>query len=258
MAKANPNRQRIPDAIWNLAQDFLAYEKTAVLSGIFALKDGYHNAPINLRVNDYSLKDVAADRLGSRQFAAALDVSMPTAQMRKYTKRLVDAAQRRDPRLYPPGKPPVLREIIGTLDGKTVTCYMLVGGVPQGVGADAGFDYGRDKTHLWHLHLSIIRLYADDDDALAGVLSILKGEPMSKPLTEDTIVRYKTDGTVKYSTTSSKILDYFTSLHYYVMTVRNAVAAGFAEVVGELRKPLPDSDVERIAEAVAAKLRPQD
>jgi peptidoglycan hydrolase-like protein with peptidoglycan-binding domain len=56
---------------------------------------------------------------------------------------------------------------------------MLTGGKPQGVGADSGPDSGRDKSHLWHIHISFIRKFAELWDAFERVLSILKGETYS-------------------------------------------------------------------------------
>lgn len=175
MAILNPSPRRISGAIWRLWTDFDAHEPEALLGGVYAAKPGYHNFRDALPSSDYSVEDVAADRRGPGGYASALDISLPPEQMRLYTARLDRAARQRDPRLYT-SRGPVLREFIGTLDSRTVYCYVLVGGRPLGVGADAGPDPGRDETHLWHVHLSFIRQFCDDWSALDGVLSVLVGE----------------------------------------------------------------------------------
>jgi hypothetical protein len=165
-------------AIWRLWSEFDRFEPSALLSGIYAPKNGYHNYRTALSVSDYSRR-LAADMRGSGSKASAIDLTLSDAAMRKYTMRLDHAARRRDPRLYSAAGP-VLREFIGTLDSKTVYCYVLTGGKALGVNADAGPDPGRSKTHLWHIHLSIIRQFCEDWDALSGVLSVLMGQSLQE------------------------------------------------------------------------------
>lgn len=174
----NPSPDHISPALW-------AFQERAVAvtggeqSGVYANKPGYHNARDQLPVTDYSRADVAADREGLGRWAAATDIKMDDrAGMIRHTARLDQAAAVRDPRLYPPGAPPVLREFIGTLDGVLPYCYVLTGGRQLGLPSDASEDWRRDDSHLWHLHLSIIRRYAANADALDGVLSVLSGEPL--------------------------------------------------------------------------------
>jgi hypothetical protein len=174
---ANPNPGLITDAMWWFWTQFDAHEKTALLGGIYANKAGYHNKRSALPAKDYSTgRDVANDKLGPSDKACAIDLTMSAAAMKLYTKRLDTAARARDPRLYINGQP-ILREFIGTLNGTSVYCWVFVGGRALGVGADAGPDPGRDKSHLWHVHLSVIRKFIDNKAALAQILSILKGEP---------------------------------------------------------------------------------
>ena len=175
---ANPNPSRISAAIWRLWSDFDRLEPSALLGGVYAAKPGYHNYRYALPSSDYSVGDVSGDRRGSGNMASAIDLSLSDSAMRKYTGRLDSAARGRDPRLYSP-RGPVLREFIGTKDNRSVYCYVLVGGRPLGVGADAGSDPGRDETHLWHIHLSIIRQFCEDWSALDGVLSVLRGESLA-------------------------------------------------------------------------------
>lgn len=172
---SNPNPTRISDPIWGLWTDFLAYNPDAKLGGIYADKAGYHNYRNNLPSNDYSVEEVANDRLGPGDKASAIDITLSAGDMVKFSTRLANACKSRDPRLFIGGEP-VIREFIGTLDNKNVYCYMLTGGKAQGVPTDAGVDWGRDTSHLWHVHISFIRKFINSELAMSGILSILKGE----------------------------------------------------------------------------------
>lgn len=154
-------------------------------SGIDADKPGYHNKRDELirdgRPSDYSISQVAADARGRGTVSAGIDLKLPdgpNSKMTLYTGRLKAAALARDERLWLYGGP-VLREFIGTVDGENVYCYVLTGGVPLGVGKDSGEDPGRDESHLWHIHLSWIRQYAEDWAAMDAVLSVMFGESLS-------------------------------------------------------------------------------
>jgi len=172
---SNPNPTRISAALWYLWTEIDKFEKSAQYGGSYANKPGYHNYRNTLPAGDYSVGEVSNDRKGSGSKVSALDITLSNAAMIKYSKRLDAAMRAKDKRLYINGQP-ILREFIGTKDGKTVYCYMLTGGKAQGVGADSGPDKGRSKTHLWHIHLSIIRLFCESSDAMERILSIWKGE----------------------------------------------------------------------------------
>lgn len=178
MAKANPNPTRVPEPLWRFWIKFDELEPTAQYGGTYAPKSGYHNYPNALRSTDYSLDEVAADRKGSRTKCSAIDLTMSAAAMVKYTKRLDAAARAKDKRLYIGGVP-IIREFIGTKDNKTVYCYVLTGGRAQGVGADAGPDYGRDRSHLWHIHISIIRQFCESAEAYDRLFSVISGESLA-------------------------------------------------------------------------------
>lgn len=175
----NPNPQRIGDNLWRFWCSYVRRVPGAKLSGIYASKAGYHNYRDAISSNDYSSgRDVTADTRGSGQLASAIDLTLNATQMRDQTILLDNAARSRDERLYVHGGP-TLREFIGTKDGSSVYCWVFTGGVPLGVDGDSGPDPGRDSSHLWHIHNSIIRQYANDRRALDGVLSVMIGESFS-------------------------------------------------------------------------------
>ncbi|WP_051797347.1 hypothetical protein [Catenuloplanes japonicus] len=177
LGAANPNPGQITNEIWRFWGQFDALEPSAQLGGVYAAKPGYHNYRNALATSDYSRADVANDRLGPGDKAAAIDLTMSDTAMRKYTSRMDAAARARDERLFIGGAP-IIREFIGTKDSRTVYCYVLTGGRALGVGADSGPDPGRDETHLWHLHLSIIRRFVATQDAMDRLMSVLRGESL--------------------------------------------------------------------------------
>jgi peptidoglycan hydrolase-like protein with peptidoglycan-binding domain len=154
--------------IWYSAQDSIPGVR---LGGVFADKRGYHNTRKRNQEKwpgDYSIK-LDMDLKGSALLASAIDLTMSTTEMKKRTGYLRRAAlDARDTRLR------ALREFIGTLDGSKVYCRIgSNAGLGQGRGSD---DWGRDSTHLWHAHLSILRAFANDGAALEGINSVLAGE----------------------------------------------------------------------------------
>ena len=81
--------------------------------------------------------------------------------MKIITKRLMDSAKdQNDPRLN------CMREFFGTLDGSTVS----------GWDTYYGKSASSDDSHLWHVHMSILRKYANDKTALGKILAVILGE----------------------------------------------------------------------------------
>lgn len=175
MAALNPNPSRVTNAIWDLWIWFDQLEPTVSLGGIYAAKGGYHD---EARPGDYSVVEVSTDREGPRDKASAIDLTMSDAAMRKYTARLDAAAKARDERLFIGGQA-IIREFIGTKDSRYVYCYVLVGGRARGLASDASEDWNRDSSHLWHLHISIIRKFCANADAMDRLWSVLAGESLS-------------------------------------------------------------------------------
>lgn len=151
------------DAMYNFWLRFKKKEPAVRLGGTYANKPGYHNTRNNNPSGDYS-EQLANDRLGSGDLCAAIDLTMPAAQMKKYSARLLKSGRdMKDPR----GN--YLREFYGTLNGRTV-----VGWDFQAVTSSSS-----DSSHLWHIHVSVLRRYAADAKAFDALYSILVGESVT-------------------------------------------------------------------------------
>ena len=137
---------------------------TAQLGGIYAAKPGYHNKRDNLPPSDYSVQ-TPDDQLGPGNLAAALDITLNTADMPRLTQALIDLTLAGD------GRVQTLREFFGTVNGHDV------------VGMDV-----RDKrwetsddSHLWHVHISVYRRFAGDHDAMDQVADAILGLTTTGP-----------------------------------------------------------------------------
>jgi len=171
-----------PAAIYSLWNKVHAYIPSAELSGIVgdvAHSFGYHLARRDLPGNDYSVQ-LNLDQQGSSANASALDVSLSPDLMKLVTGRLINAAKKKDPRLR------ALREFCGTTDGYTTHNYDLSNGY-EGFGE-------WDDSHLWHVHLSFYRAYADNAAALAPIADVMAGKPLVPKVTDplEVIMSYYT------------------------------------------------------------------
>jgi GH25 family lysozyme M1 (1,4-beta-N-acetylmuramidase)/peptidoglycan hydrolase-like protein with peptidoglycan-binding domain len=147
-----------------------ALSNSSKLGGIYANKPGYHNKRENLPASDYSVAQFAVDRQGPDDEAAAIDWTFPSAQagdyreISKFSKRLYAARNDADDT-----RTKYIREFFGQIDSDSTV---------------EGWDYSKnraassDKSHLWHIHLSIHRKYVNDPLAMKAILSILKGESL--------------------------------------------------------------------------------
>src|SRR5690606_27129541 len=92
----------------------------------------------------------ALDQQGPSDKAAAIDYTMSDAEMRRRTGYLSRAADRNDPRLA------AVREFYGTLDSRNVF------GRIKDSRTGAWRASTSDKSHLWHIHLSVFRAYTNN------------------------------------------------------------------------------------------------
>jgi hypothetical protein len=135
--------------------------KSAQLSGIVgdsAHTYGYHRGRNYVSSSDYSVQQ-ADDRAGPGEAASALDVTMNDADMKTVSKRLNDAVNKKDSRLH------CLREWYGTTNGTSVT----------GRDVRTGNYITSDSSHLWHVHLSFYRKWADDPAEAQKVAAVFNG-----------------------------------------------------------------------------------
>jgi hypothetical protein len=168
-----------PKAIWALFNMIDAAEPAAAMAGIVgntAHRGGYHRSRRwlldNGKSEDYSV-EAPDDKLGNEWACCGLDIGMPLALEAKITHRFVSACVVNDPRLY------ALREVIGTYDGEHVCGYNRIS-TPGGSRSQVGFkatNYA-DSSHLSHMHLSILRRYADDLVAMKALGAVALGLPM--------------------------------------------------------------------------------
>lgn len=150
-------------AMWNFWLRFKKKQPKVKLGGTFAPKPGYHNYRNALPKGDYSVEH-AADKLGPGNISGAIDLTLPAAEMKLYSGRLLKSGRdMNDPR----GN--YLREFYGTVNG-----YQVTGWDFQAVTYSSS-----DSSHLWHIHVSVLRKYADDPRAYDALYSILVGESVA-------------------------------------------------------------------------------
>lgn len=152
-----------------LADEWEKVYNSAVLSGIVGdlahkARGGYHISRQDQPSNNYSVTR-ADDKLGPSDRAAAIDMTMNTADIKKCHIRLRDIWKNRanDPRM----------KYINAWNGW------------DGQGSAGRYDVITGKVgtatadHKWHIHLEIRRRYVNDMDAMRAILSMLKGESLA-------------------------------------------------------------------------------
>lgn len=149
-----------PAAILALFNTVKAGVPSAINAGVVgdsAHTYGYHRCRNVVPGDDYSVQ-VPPDQQGDGEAACALDLSWGNAAD-QYTvsQRLLDACRGRDSRLY------ALREFYGSTDGVNV------------IGWDNWENYPvtSDDSHLWHVHLSVLRQYSNDNAACQAIASVI-------------------------------------------------------------------------------------
>jgi len=158
--------EHAPDALVWLAGQIDKMVPTAEISGIVgdrAHTYGYHRARNVLPSDDYS-RQLAADRRGAGDVASALDMKYSAKWMKIVTQRLIDSAEDPDdPRMEG------VREFYGTVNGTTVAGRSHDGDY-------AWIHASSDDSHLWHVHISVLREYANNRDKMVDLLSVIKGD----------------------------------------------------------------------------------
>lgn len=171
-----PEESPVLRAVWHRINGKVANSSGKVvkveLGGIApssATAFGYHNARnrhlkgrTERGKRDYSVQ-LAADLAGDTgQYYCGLDLTgkEPT---RIITKRLKEAAARQDPRIR------CLREFYGSLDNEVV--FGRLHNSPGG----AWLASSSDKSHTWHVHLSLFRRYAADESVISGLAAVILG-----------------------------------------------------------------------------------
>lgn len=148
-----------PKAAWDVIG---AAIDSAVLSGIVgdsAHTYGYHRGRNYCTdPGDYSCQQ-SDDQKGPGEAAVGLDVNLSDADMKTVTKRLIKAVDDDDDRLH------CLREFYGTTNGYDVT----------GRDVRTGDWVTSDDSHLWHVHLSFYRRWADDENECKKVAAVFTG-----------------------------------------------------------------------------------
>lgn len=171
-----------PQAIEDMFDRIKAGIPSAIMAGIVgdsAHTYGYHRCR-DVAAPDYST-ELPPDKKGDSEAACALDLSWSKASD-QYTvsQRLLDA--KNDSRMTP------IREFYGSADGGQTVC---------GWDYYGGYPVTSDDSHLWHVHLSILRQYSNDTAALAKVADVITGGSTQE--VDDMPKQYKWSG-VKVAT----------------------------------------------------------
>lgn len=149
-----------------LADNWEAAYSSAVLSGIVGdlahkSRGGYHISREDQSSSNYSVTR-ADDRGGPSDRAAAIDMTMSTADIIKCHKRL--------------------REIWENRSNDTRMRYINAWNGWDGQGDAGRYDVVTGAVsfatsdHKWHIHLEIRRKYVNDMNAMRAILSMLRGE----------------------------------------------------------------------------------
>lgn len=147
---------------------------------------GYHRGRNYVGSGDYSVQ-LAADQKGSGEAACGLDLTWDSAQLQyDMSRRLMQA--KNDPRMYP------VRSFFGSEDGVNVCGWDYAGDYPV----------TSDPSHLWHIHVSILREFADDWTALAPVADVITGKTTTTTEGDDVPERTRVRRTTELALTPDK------------------------------------------------------
>jgi hypothetical protein len=156
-------------AMFNTIKAGIPSAQMAGIIGDSAHTYGYHRGRNYVSSSDYSVCQNPADRQGDGEAACALDISWSKASD-QYTvsQRLLNAKNNATLKKY-------LRSFFGSTDGVNVCGWDFYQGCPS----------TSDDSHLWHVHLSITRAYANDQAALQQVAAVITGGTAPSPEEDD-------------------------------------------------------------------------
>jgi hypothetical protein len=157
-----------PQACWDAIDAAMPNAQLSGIVGDSAHTYGYHRGRNYISSSDYSCQQ-ADDKAGPGEAASALDVTMNDSDMKAVTKRLIAAVDAGDGRLH------ALREFYGTTNGYDVT----------GRDVRTGNWITSDDSHLWHVHLSFYRKWADDPTEARKIAEVFTGKGASTPTEDD-------------------------------------------------------------------------
>lgn len=163
-------------AMYGIVRPHIASMEESGIVGNSAHTYGYHCARNDLirdgNTGDYSISEYAQDRLGDGGAACAIDMKFSPHDMIVVSKRLISLCQAHDTRLRG------MREFFGTTDGYNTTGYS-----PQ----SNRYESTGDTSHLWHVHISILREFSNDFGVCANIASAIAGIPVGHPARTVTI-----------------------------------------------------------------------
>lgn len=169
---------KMPPALYKVYEWIAPYLSSDKKGGIVNPNSpGYHTSREDLirqgRSGDYSIQ-APADRRGDAQYAAGIDITLSDAEMKVVTGRLRKACTPvngvYDDRIE------CIREFIGTTDGRNVQGYNRyasgTGGRSTTGWKTSGFS---DKSHLWHVHVSVFRDRVNNENDMRGLAEVIAG-----------------------------------------------------------------------------------
>lgn len=173
---------RAPQAIKDFYTKITVSSK--VLSGIVGDAShsyGYHLARNELPSNDYSVV-LAADKLGASDCASAIDVSLSRTDMILVSKRLLAAGKGNDSRLH------AMREFFGADSTDT---HVIGWDRHDPNNAFDDTPTTSDDSHLWHIHISFYRQYADNLAAITPIADVFNGKAVDAPMSASEVATIK-------------------------------------------------------------------
>lgn len=243
-------------------REFLSREPKARNGGIAPgdpNQGGYHNSRNKLysigKTNDYSVR-LSWDKAGDGDAYCAVDIVFVDAQngdyttIRKYMNRIKAAFDRNDSRLA------FFREFLGQQDAD---------GNPEGFDIPNHSTRTPDMSHMWHIHISILRQYAALWAAWQELLDVLfdvnpVGEEDMDSDQNRRLVNVdehflhstlKGDKTVKYRVGTGNAPSDFVEMPNYVNRTLDSIKADVATLVAAQQSPVPVTvDASAVAEAL--------